>query len=71
MASEGFYSPLCELDGAAALFGLRLSEGEATAVVGARERPAYPHGGVVEVDVSPLKAEQLPTPHAGADGQHA
>ncbi len=36
MASEDFYAPLSEPHGAAALLGLRLSEREPTAIIGAR-----------------------------------
>src|SRR5215207_9547771 len=70
MASECFYGSLSEPHGAAALLGLGLSESEATAVVGACERPAYPHGLRVEVNIFPLEAEQLPAPHARVDGEH-
>ena len=70
MAPEGFYGLLTEPNGAAAVLRLWLSECEAASIVGARERPAHPHGGVLQINVPPLEAEQLPTPHASMDGEH-
>src|SRR3712207_3040095 len=59
-----------EPHGAATLLRLRLSQGEALAVVDAGERPLYPHCGVLQVDVLPLEAQQFPAPHTGVDGDH-
>ena len=47
-----------------------LGEDEALTVVGACQRPAHLYGGVLQINVRPLEAEQLTTPHAGVDGEH-
>src|SRR5215208_2447587 len=57
-----------EPHGASALLRLRLSEDVAGAF--ARERPSHPYGGVLQINVRPLEAEQLTTPHASIDGEH-
>jgi hypothetical protein len=68
MASEGFYGPLSEPYGAAAVLRLRLSENIPGAL--ARERPAYPDRGAVEVNVIPIEAQKLVAPHARVNGEH-
>jgi len=56
-----------EPHGASALLRLRLSEDVSGAI--ASERPSHPHGGVLPINIRPLEAEQLTTPHASMDGE--